>query len=162
MSASFLSICFCSDSTTRPLSNRPAGQLRAPSPLGIPLYVCRLVLLSRQNIDICSGWQPRDGRVVTSSASGPPAPSPLTIVFGGNGAGKSAIFDAVFFVLGQVWKKPIFYVSLVFGVSAETKSKARLRRVFGDQELVPSTGKWRVTRGRRGKMSQSRVGQSDP
>lgn len=30
------------------------------------------------------------------------APSPLTIILGGNGAGKSAVFDAVLFVLGQV------------------------------------------------------------
>ncbi|CAM9206635.1 unnamed protein product, partial [Hapterophycus canaliculatus] len=60
-----------------------------------------LVPAFSQSIDICSGWQPRDGRAVGPGRLGPPAPSPLTIVFGGNGAGKSAIFDAVFFVLGQ-------------------------------------------------------------
>ncbi|CAM9141448.1 unnamed protein product [Scytosiphon promiscuus] len=55
----------------------------------------------RQSIDICAGWQPRNERAWASGGSGPPAPSPLSIIFGGNGAGKSAIFDAVFFVLGQ-------------------------------------------------------------
>eukprot|EP00752_Nemacystus_decipiens_P016359 g14628.t2 len=49
-----------------------------------------------ENIDLCPGWKP-----LPASSMGSPAPSPLTIVFGGNGAGKSSVFEAVFFVLGQ-------------------------------------------------------------
>lgn len=47
---------------------------------------------------MCPGWQPRP-----YNEEGSLAPSPLTVVFGGNGAGKSALFDGVFFVVsGQV------------------------------------------------------------
>ena len=58
----------------------------------------------RDRIDVCPGWRPTGspGRAVLSSGVASPAPSPLTVVFGGNGAGKSAVFDAVCFVLGQV------------------------------------------------------------
>ncbi|CAM9221599.1 unnamed protein product [Ectocarpus sp. 8 AP-2014] len=45
-------------------------------------------------IDVCPGWQP-----TPYNEEGSLAPSPLTVVFGGNGAGKSALFDGVFFVL---------------------------------------------------------------
>ncbi|CAM9477216.1 unnamed protein product, partial [Pylaiella littoralis] len=56
-----------------------------------------------QSIDMCPGWRSIDvpGHPMPWNGVVAPAPSPLTIVFGGNGAGKSSVFDAVFFVLGQ-------------------------------------------------------------
>lgn len=61
-------------------------------------------MTGRETIDICPGWEP--GEFATSPLEGNQIKSllasPLTIVFGGNGAGKSAVFDAALFVLGQV------------------------------------------------------------
>ncbi|CAM9320053.1 unnamed protein product, partial [Discosporangium mesarthrocarpum] len=48
----------------------------------------------REKIDLCPGWDHG------GSDKGTDAP-PFTCVFGGNGAGKSAVVDAVLFVLGQ-------------------------------------------------------------
>lgn len=56
---------------------------------------------------MCPGWRSIDvpGHPMPWNGVVAPAPSPLTIVFGGNGAGKSSVFDAVFFVLGQVGRE---------------------------------------------------------
>lgn len=50
----------------------------------------------RERIDLCPEWDSQD----TDETAAPAAP--FTVVFGGNGAGKSAVFDAALFVLGQV------------------------------------------------------------
>lgn len=62
-------------------------------------------MVDRECIDMCPGWGPRDlarDSALDGGGVRSMVPSPLTIVFGGNGAGKSAVFDAVLFVLGQV------------------------------------------------------------
>lgn len=58
----------------------------------------------RERVDICPGWEPGNSpnQFTERSEAGSSASSPLTIVFGGNGAGKSAVFDAILYVLGQV------------------------------------------------------------
>ena len=70
-------------------------------------------MVDRECIDICPGWMPlvTPGQLIPSKEKRQLAPSPLTILLGGNGAGKSAVFDAVLFVLGQVSSR----VSFIFG-----------------------------------------------
>lgn len=92
--------------------------------------------MERESIDICPGWGLQDTADETSmpeSERGPAAPSPLTVIFGGNGAGKSAIFDAVLFVLGQVILLLNFERSYCF-------SMRRRSWVFGEDELKADMG----------------------
>lgn len=74
--------------------------------MSVPLHATSgiAVLMVRESIDICPGWglQGTTDETSTSESERGLPPSPLTVIFGGNGAGKSAIFDAVLFVLGQV------------------------------------------------------------
>lgn len=59
-------------------------------------------MAGRETIDFFAG-EPRERRRAQDDEEKAVPAAPFTVVFGGNGAGKSAVFDAILFVLGQVY-----------------------------------------------------------
>lgn len=64
-------------------------------------YVGLCNYTGRETLDF-AGWQRREPHRAQDNEENDVTAAPFTVVFGGNGVGKSAVFDAILFVLGQV------------------------------------------------------------